>query len=153
MFLYLFFNSAAVQHDRANNPASQPTGLAILPAVFSLLPIVVSLLLRSTRRGMLVATGAGVACGYFAMLLLASPFALLTMVLLLGLSASDQGFDHSLVLAGLALLTLFAVGLRIVRQTWRIRTREWNRFVVGIAATGDFVFVGFRLMVLAASIR
>jgi hypothetical protein len=131
LFFYLFFNSAAVQHDRANNPTSHPTWVPILLVSFLLLPIVICSSLLWARRGDLVAAGAGVACGYFGGLLIASPFALLMMVLFLGLSGSDHGFDHGLVLAGLALLALFAISLRIVRATWRIRQIEGNRSWLG----------------------
>ena len=101
---YSYFNSAAVQHDRANTHASQPAWLPISLVSFLVLPIVVCCFLLSTRRGNLVAAGAGVACGYFGALVIGSPFALLMMLLLLGLSASDRGFDHGLVVAWLGSL-------------------------------------------------
>jgi len=150
---YSYFNSAAVQHDRANTPASHPAWLAISLISILLLPMVVCSFLLSARRGNLVAAGAGVACGYFGALVIASPFALLMMLLLLGLSASDRGFDHGLVLAGVALIGLFAISLRIARAAWRIRQVEWNRFLVGVAATAVYVLVGFKLMIIAASTR
>ena len=153
LFLYSFFHSAAVQHDRANLPSSYPAGMISMQVCFLLLPILVCWLLLSARAANLVSAGAGMACGYFSALLLASPVAVLTMLLYLGLSASDRGFDHGLLLAGVALVALFAISIRIARATWRIRNLERNRFLAGVAGAIVYVFAGFRLMVLVASFR
>jgi len=114
-----FYNSPAMQHDRAAVPSRVPARLGEYLSVGFLLPPLISLFLLSLTHENAVLAGATVACVYFGATLTLSPFALLGVLLGLGLSANDRGFDHGLLAAGLALLILLIVSLRIFRPTWR----------------------------------
>jgi len=114
-----FYDSPAMQHDRAAVPSRVPVRLGEYLSVGFLLPPLLSLSLLSLTHEDVVLAGAAVACVYFGAILILSPFALLGILLGLGLSANEHGFDHGLLATALALLILPIVSLRIFRPTWR----------------------------------
>jgi len=115
-FFFFFSTSAAVQHDRVNGPAPVPAWIVLLGFGFYLAPYIISWFLLSTREQTSIASGAGVACGFFGAFLIVSPYALVVMWLFVGLSANDRGADHGLLAAGLTLLVFMVISLWIVWQ-------------------------------------
>ena len=150
VFFVFFFVSAAFQHDRANGHAAEPMWVVLLAAGFLLAPYIVSWFLLSTREPKAVATGAGVAGGFFGAFLIVSPYAVMVMLMFLGLSATDRGADHGLMAAGLTLLVFMAISLWIVRSAFRIGKTQWNAFGVAIGATAFYLFFGFQSLSLTA---
>jgi hypothetical protein len=116
--IFFFETAPATLHDRANSQIpGAPQGLLVLEAAFLLLPFLAAfVLLFQTRHQALMATGSGIAVGFFGLFLLVSPFALLTAFMLLGLSANQMsgGADPGVSRAMLALLALIAISIWIV---------------------------------------
>jgi len=146
--IYSFETSPATRHDRAHSllPGT-PVWLIALECSFLLLPFLTAfVLLFQTRRQTLMATGSGIALGIFGLFLLVSPFAFLSMFMLLGLSAnqmsgaSDPGLSHAL----LALLALIPISVWIVWCAFRNGKSQWTTFSVVACATVVYLCVGQR---------
>jgi hypothetical protein len=136
--VFFFATAPATLHDRANSQIpGAPHSLLALEAAFFLFPFLAAfVLLFQTRRQALMATGSGIAVGLFGLFLLVSPFAFLTMFMLLGLSGS-HGADPGLSRAMLALLALIAISVWIVVCA----------FFNGKSQTAAFVIAAFMTMV------
>ena len=123
----------------------------MLFAGFVLLPHVTSFVLLSLRRPRIIAAGAGIACGLFSAILLASPGLLIMMFLFIGLSAGSMGprADPGLVKAGACLLAYLAIAIWIGVSALRIGKIRWSAFIMAICATWVYLFIGFPRMRLA----
>jgi len=149
-FFFFFSTSAAVQHDRVNGPAPVPAWIVLLGFGFYLAPYIISWFLLSTREQTSIASGAGVACGFFGAFLIVSPYALVVMWLFVGLSANDRGADHGLLAAGLTLLVFMVISLWIVWQAFRIGKIQWNTFGIAAGVTAFYLYFGFQSFNLTA---
>ena len=138
-FFFFFFASAAMQHDRANGRAAVPVWVVLLAAGFLLAPYVISWLLLSTRDRKSIATGAGVACGFFGAFLIVSPYAFVVMFLFVGMSAWNSKPDQGLLAAGLALVIFFVICLWIVWSAFRIGKIQWNAFGAAVGVTAFYL--------------
>jgi hypothetical protein len=127
-----------------------PPWIFLLGAGFLLAPYIVSWFLISKREPRSIATGAGVACGFFGGFLLASPYALMAMFLFVGMSAWNGPPDHGLVLAGFTLLALMVISLWIVWSAFKIGKIQWNAFGVAVGATAFYLYFGFQSLNLTA---
>jgi hypothetical protein len=93
-----------------------------------------------------MATGSGIALGIFGLFLLVSPFAFLSMFMLLGLSAnqmsgaSDPGLSHAL----LALLALILISGWIVWCAFWNGKSQWIPFAIAACATVVYLSAGQR---------
>jgi len=144
--LFSFETAPATLHDRARSllPGT-PHWLIALECSFLLLPFLTAfVLLFQTRRQTLMATGSGIAAGFFGLFLLVSPFAFLSMFMLLGLSAnqmtgaSDPGLSH----AFLALLSLIPISAWIVWCALMHGKSQWLAFAIAACATVVYLAVG-----------
>ncbi len=143
-----FYNSPAVQHDRAAAGSRVPAQLGEYLSVGFLLPALISLSLLSLTYENVVLAGAAVACVYFGATLILSPFALLGVLLGLGLSANERGFDDGLLAAAVALLILLIVSLRIFRPTWRACDHFHNRSALPAVLTSLYLYALFHAAIL-----
>lgn len=110
-----FDSSAASRLNREHGQYTEPVWSLAAYGVFVLLPLVVSLVLVSTGNHRAMATGAGVACGHFSLVLLLSPFMLFSMFMIIGLSSGSMGAraDPGLVKSFQCLLAFLALGVWI----------------------------------------
>jgi hypothetical protein len=145
--IFFFATAPATLHDRANSQIpGAPHSLLVLEASFLLLPFLTAfVLLFQTRHQALMATGSGIAVGLFGLFLLVSPFAFLTMFMLLGLSGS-HGADPGLSRAVLALLFLIPISIWIVVCGVFNGKRQWVAFVVGAFITMVYLSAGWGRM-------
>ena len=141
--IFFFQTAPATLHDRAHSQIpGTPPWLLVLEASFFLLPFLTAfVLLLQTRRQTLMATGSGIAVGFFGLFLLVSPFAFLTMFMLLGLSGS-HGSDPGLSRAILALLALIAVSVWIVVCAFFDGKNQWVAFVIAAFVTAGYLSIG-----------
>jgi hypothetical protein len=143
-FWLLFFTSSTMQHDRVNGSwtDSEPIWVLLLALAFVLIPYVVSFGLVCTRRVKSIAAGAGVAAGFFSIIVLVSPHALLGMFVIIVLSAWDKPQDPGLLAAAVVLLVFLAISVWIVWSALRIAKIRWSTFLIAACATVLYVFVG-----------
>jgi hypothetical protein len=153
-FWLLFFTSSAVQHDRKNGSgtASEPLWALLLVLAFVLIPYVLSFVLVSTRTDKSIAAGAGVAAGFFSIIVLFSPYTLLAMFVILGLSSWDHAPDRGLLAAGVVLLAYLAINVWIIWSAFRIAKIRWNAFLIAACATVLYVLVGSHQVISATVI-
>src|SRR5580658_3775634 len=148
--IFFFATAPATLHDRANSQIpGLPHSLLVLEASFFLLPFLTAfVLLFQTRRQALMATGSGIAVGLFGLFLLVSPFAFLTMFMLLGLSANPMGggADPGVSRAMLALLALIAISIWIVVCAFFNGKSQWVAFFIAAIVTAGYLSVGFGKM-------
>jgi hypothetical protein len=150
-FIFFWSTSAAIQHDRANNVrASAPAWIFLLGAGFLLAPYLVCWFLISKREQKSIATGAGVACGFFGGFLLVSPYVVMTMFLFVGMSAWNGPPDGGLMAAGLVVVVFFVISLWIVWSAFKIGKVQWNTFGVAVGATAFYLYFGFQSLSLTA---
>lgn len=149
-FWFLFRMSAAVQHDRTKG--AEPTRALLLTAAFVMIPYVVSFALFSVRRHESIAAGAGVAAVFFGITVLVSPYLLLVMFMVVGLSASDHGPDGMLLAAGIVLLAFLGTSVWIVWSALRIARIRWRAFLIAACATGIYVYAGYHQVISATVI-
>lgn len=137
--------SPSIQHERARGAGfgSEPAWAWLLSGAFVLIPYVVSFALVSIRRYETIAAGAGVAAVFFGITVLVSPYLLLVMFLLVGVSAGDHGPDGVLIAAGVLLLAYLGISLRIVWSAFRVGKVRWNAFLIAACATGLYVYAGY----------
>jgi hypothetical protein len=141
--IFFIATAPATLHDRANlQIPGAPKSLLVLEAAFLLFPFLTAFaLLFQTSRRTLMATGSGIAVGLFGLFLLVSPFAFLTMFMLLGLSGS-HGADPGLSRAMLALLALIAISIWIVVCAFYNVRSQWAAFVVAAIITFVYLSAG-----------
>jgi hypothetical protein len=145
--IFFFATAPATLHDRANSQIpGAPHWLLVLEAAFLLFPFLTAfVLLFQTRRQTLMATGSGIAAGFFGLFLLVSPFVFLTAFMLLGLSGS-HGADPGLSRAMLALLALMAISVWIVVCAFFNGKSQWVAFVVAAFITFVYLSAGWGRM-------
>ena len=145
--IFFFATAPATLHDRANSQLpGAPHSLLVLEASFLLLPFLTAfVLLFQTSRQTLMATGSGIAMGFFGLLLLASPFAFLSLFMILGLSGS-HGADPGLSRAMLALFALIAISVWIVVCAVFNGKSQWVAFVIAAFMTMVYLSAGWGRM-------
>ena len=148
--IFSFETAPATLHDRANSQIpGAPNGLLVLEGTFLLLPFLTAfVLLFQTSRQTLMATGSGIAVGFFGLFLLVSPFALLTAFMLLGLSANQMsgGADPGLSRAMLALFALIAISIWIVVCAFFNGKSQLVAFVIAAFITFVYLSAGWGRM-------
>lgn len=146
-FVFSFETAPATLHDRAHSllPGT-PGWLSALECSFLLLPFLTAfVLLFQTRKPTLMATGSGIAFGFFGSFLLLSPFAFLSMFLLAGLSANqttgrvDPGISHAL----LALIALIPISAWIVWCAILNGKNQWTAFTIAACVTVVYLSAGW----------
>ena len=107
------------------------------------MPFSICFYLLSPRRAQSIAAGAGVACAFFGVFSVVSPFVGM-VVLLLGTSGwGTSNIDPKMKAAEVALVTFFASSLSIVWSGARIGRAQWSMFRTGIGATVLYMLFGF----------
>jgi len=149
-FFFFFYTSAALQHDRANARASVPAWIVLLGVGFYLAPSIISWFLLTTREQKFIASGAGVACTFFGVFLIVSPYTFAAMFLFVGLSAWNGPADRGLEAAALTLLVYMVISLWIVWSALRVGKVQWNAFGVSVGATAFYLYFGLQSLSLAA---
>ena len=140
---YYFENSPAVQHDRTTLGRALPAWVNYLELAFLLLPHAAAFILLHSHRRRLVAAGAGIAAAFSGISLLLSPFMLMSMFLLIGLSGVSHHPDPGFLHLGACLLVFLALGIWIFVTGLLIAKIEWSVFFVAGFVTFLYLSAGF----------
>jgi hypothetical protein len=151
LFFLFFLGSIALQHRLQEGRPSPPVWFFLLGFGFLLAPYIISWFLLSTREQTSIATGAGVAFGFFGAFLIASPYTFTVMSLFVGMSAWNGPPNPGMVAAELTLLVYMVISLWIVWSAFRIGKIQWSTFGAGVGATAFYLFVGFELLIAAGN--
>jgi len=140
---YYFENSPAVEHDRVTLGRALPPWVNYLELAFLLLPHTAAFLLLHSRRGRLIAAGAGIAAAFSGICLLLSPFMFMSMFLVTALSGVGHHADPGFLHADACLVAFLALDVWILVAGFLIARIEWTMFFVAGFVTFLYLSASF----------